>query len=110
MNLSPDFQTFEEAYVAKRPQLVWTLLAADLETPVSTMMKLATDTTNSFLLESVQGGSHRGRYSAIGLNPDLVWRCVGNKAEINRNALNAPNTFDFCTETGIESLRSLIIE
>ena len=110
MNLSPDFQTFEEAYVAKRPQLVWTLLAADLETPVSTMIKLATDTTNSFLLESVQGGSHRGRYSAIGLNPDLVWRCVGNKAEINRNALNAPNTFDLCAETGIESLRSLIIE
>ncbi|MDP7468159.1 MAG: anthranilate synthase component I [Alphaproteobacteria bacterium] len=110
MNPFPDFQTFEGIYAVNRPQLVWTLLAADLETPVSAMMKLATGSANSFLLESVEGGAHRGRYSAIGLNPDLVWRCVGVEAEINRNALNTPDVFEPCTETGIDSLRTLIAE
>ena len=110
MNPSPDFQSFEKTYAANRPQLVWTLLAADLETPVSAMMKLANGRANSFLLESVEGGSHRGRYSAIGLNPDLVWRCIGPKAEINRSAMNAADAFEPCAETGIESLRALIAE
>jgi anthranilate synthase component 1 len=110
MNSSPNFQTFEEIYTAGRPQLIWTLLAADLETPVSAMMKLANDKPNSFLLESVQGGVHHGRYSAIGLNPDLVWRCVGDKAEIYRCALNAPDAFNPCAEKGIDSLRALITE
>jgi anthranilate synthase component 1 len=42
---------------------------ADLETPVSAMLKLAGDQRNAFLLESVEGGAVRGRYSMIGLRP-----------------------------------------
>lgn len=45
----------------------------DLTTPVAAFLKLAKDRTNAFLLESVEGGSFRGRYSAIGLDPDVIW-------------------------------------
>ncbi len=34
----------------------------------------------------MQGGETRGRYSIIGLKPDLIWRCRDGKAEINRSA------------------------
>lgn len=61
-------------------------MVADLETPVSAMLKIADGKANSFLLESVEGGDTRGRYSIIGLKPDVIWRCMGDKAEINRNA------------------------
>ena len=52
--------------VGCRTQVVWTTLVADLETPVSAMMKLADGRANAFLLESVEGGAVRGRYSIIG--------------------------------------------
>jgi anthranilate synthase component 1 len=55
-------------------------MIADLETPVSAMIKLVGGAANSFLLESVEGGSIRGRYSFLGLKPDLIWRCHGNRA------------------------------
>ena len=87
-----DFESFAAGLSAGRAQLVTTRLVADLETPVSAYLKLATGADggaceNSFLLESVQGGEARGRYSIIGLKPDLVWRANGNVAQINREAL-----------------------
>ena len=86
MTTQPDYATFAETYDAGAAQVVWTSVIADLETPVSAMLKLADGRANSFLLESVSGGSIRGRYSFIGLKPDLIWRCRGNEVEINRNA------------------------
>ena len=68
------------------PQIVSTRLVADLETPVSAKLKLARNARYSFLLESVEGGAVRGRYSIIGLNPDLIWKVEGGKASINRKA------------------------
>ena len=56
-------------------QLLWTTLKSDLDTPVSTYLKLCNKKTNSFLLESVQDGTYRGRYSIIGFNPDIIWKC-----------------------------------
>ena len=78
---------------AGKPVLVWTSLVADLETPVSAMLKLADGRPNSFLFESVEGGAARGRYSIIGMKPDLIWRCVGGRAEINRQARFDPDAF-----------------
>jgi len=109
-----DTDTFAQRYGEGRAQLLHTRLVADLETPVSAYLKLATQddgTTqpNSFLLESVQGGEARGRYSIIGLKPDLIWRCQGDVAQINRNALNGGS---FVPETAkpLESLRALVRE
>jgi len=107
---APDLSIFEAIHREGGPQVVWTKLVADLETPVSAMLKLAGSQPNTFLLESVEGGSIRGRYSIIGLRPDLVWRCVDNRAEINRQARYEPATF-VAEETGaIESLKALVRE
>ncbi len=84
MEVHPPFAAFAAAYDSGRPQVLWTTLVADLDTPVSAMLKLAGNQPNSFLLESVEGGAIRGRYSFIGRDPDLIWRCRGNSAEIAR--------------------------
>ena len=82
MYTSPTFEEFLKKYNSGFSQVVATSLTADLETPVSAMMKLANDEPNSFLLESVEGGLHRGRYSIIGFRPDIIWQCNGNIAHI----------------------------
>jgi len=64
----------------------------------------------SFLLESVEGGAARGRYSIIGLDPDLVWRTIGPRAEINRSARTDPEAFLPCPEPPLMALRALIAE
>jgi anthranilate synthase component 1 len=102
---------FAPDYLANRPQLVWKRAVADLETPVSAMLKLGAGRPYSFLLESVEGGKNLGRYSVIGLAPDLVWRCKNGKAEINRDALNHPGgPFEPIAGSAIDSLRALIAE
>ncbi|MEN9288478.1 MAG: hypothetical protein RL317_101, partial [Pseudomonadota bacterium] len=50
-----------------KPALVWRSLIADTETPVSAFLKLHEEGRGDFLLESVEGGAVRGRYSLIGL-------------------------------------------
>jgi anthranilate synthase component 1 len=110
MNVEPAFESFAATYDAGKPQVVWTRLIADLETPVSALMKLADGRPNSFLLESVEGGRSRGRYSLIGLKPDLIWRCRGDKAEINRNARFQPDSFVPEQQGALASLRALIAE
>ncbi|HSS12376.1 MAG TPA: hypothetical protein VLL04_00685, partial [Rhizomicrobium sp.] len=77
--IEPAFDAFATGYEAGRAQLLYTRLVADMETPVSAYLKLGFDASgsardNGFLLESVQGGETRGRYSIIGLMPDLIWR------------------------------------
>ncbi|HBT42581.1 MAG TPA: anthranilate synthase component I, partial [Rhodospirillaceae bacterium] len=86
MKIEPAFDGFAAAYERGEPQVLWTSLVADVETPVSAFLKLARGKPYSFVLESVEGGAVRGRYSFIGLDPDLIWRCQGNTAEINRDA------------------------
>jgi anthranilate synthase component 1 len=83
---------------------------ADLETPVGAFLKLAHGQNNAFLLESIEGGQARGRYSVIGMAPDIVWRCRGGVAEINRVALSAPYAFVPDNRPPLESLRALIAE
>jgi anthranilate synthase component I len=109
MNISvtPGFAAFRAAYDSGRGALVWSRAVADLETPVSAYLKLAHGTPNSFLLESVEGGAVRGRYSIIGMRPDLIWRCHNGKAEINRNALSAPHAFVPEPGAALDSLRAV---
>ena len=86
MQIEPAPDAFAARYARGEPQVVWTTLVADLETPVSAFLKVAGGRANSFLFESVEGGAVRGRYSIIGLEPDLIWRADGARAEINRTA------------------------
>jgi anthranilate synthase component I len=110
MSISPDYDAFKARYDSGTPQVVSTKLVADLETPVSAYLKLADGRANSFLLESVEGGSVRGRYSIIGFKPDVVWRCVKGQAEINRRARTDAHAFDKLDGRPLETLRALIKE
>jgi len=110
MKAFPDFKAFEESYNNGKAQVIWTKQVADLETPVSAMMKLAQGEADSFLLESVEGGAKRGRYSFLGLKPDLTWRCFGEKAEINRKAGLDREAFEPCNLDSLNALRALISE
>lgn len=106
----PSRDAFAQGFDRGTPQLVWTRLVADLETPVSAMLKLSRDRPMSFLLESVEGGAVRGRYSMIGLEPDIIWRAFGNSAEINRNPAGAPGQFAKEKADTLASLRALLAE
>ena len=112
--IGPDFLPspgdFSRQWAAGKPQLVWTRLVADLETPVSAMLKLSSGRRLSFLLESVEGGAVRGRYSIIGLDPDIVWRAFGNRAEINRTPATAPDAFEPEVEPTLTALRTLLAQ
>jgi len=111
MLIEPTADVFAQRYDEGLAQVVWTTLVADLETPVSAFLKIASSgKPMSFLFESVEGGAVRGRYSIIGLAPDLIWRTNGAKAEINRNALQAAGQFSPCPHPPLESLRELIAE
>src|SRR5687767_7528500 len=110
MQTEPSASIFAERYARGEAQVVWTTLVADLETPVSAFLKIAGGRPMSFLLESVEGGAVRGRYSVIGLDPDLVWRANGTEAEVNRVARSKPDAFTRCNEPPIAALRALIAE
>src|ERR1700741_1490152 len=104
MQIQPSPDSFSTAYATGRPQVGWTTLVADLETPGSAMLKLAAGRPNSFLLESVEGGAVRGRYSILGVKPDLIWRCRKGKAEVNRRARFDVSAFEPATEDALASL------
>ncbi|MGE0255517.1 MAG: anthranilate synthase component I [Alphaproteobacteria bacterium] len=108
MNVQPATAEVARSLADGRATIVWTRLVADLETPVSAMLKLAAGKPYSFLLESVEGGAVRGRYSGIGFAPDLVWRCRDGRAEINRHALVDPHAFVASDLPPLESLARLI--
>jgi anthranilate synthase component 1 len=110
MQIEPTESAFAERYNRGQAQVVWTTLVADLETPVSVFLKLGGGKPLSFLLESVEGGAVRGRHSIIGIEPDLVWRTNGARAEINRNARAKPDAFVPCPEAPLSALRALIAE
>jgi anthranilate synthase component 1 len=108
MSIEPDYAAFERAYQAGSPQLVWTRVIDDLETPVSAYLKIGHGRPYAFLFESVEGGAWRGRYSIITLNPDLVWRCRGDKAEIAEGDDIAAGRFTPQPGGALDSLRDLV--
>jgi anthranilate synthase component 1 len=110
MQIEPSADAFATRYGRGEAQVVWTTLVADLETPVSAFLKIAGGRPMSFLFESVEGGAVRGRYSIIGLEPDVVWRAHGDKAEINRSARADADGFAPCPEPPLAALRALIAE
>ena len=110
MLITPPIEEFASRYRAGKPQLVSSTLVGDLETPVSAYLKLAGGGANAFLFESVEGGATRGRYSIIGLKPDLLWRVRDGEAEVNRQAETDPDAFFPCQERPLDALRALLAE
>ncbi len=110
MALTPSFDAFEKAWEAGRNQVVYTRLAADLDTPVSLMLKLAEAKKDSFMLESVTGGEVRGRYSIVGMKPDLIWECRGTTSRVNRQARFDPDAWEEMAADPLTALREVLAE
>src|SRR3546814_18471498 len=73
-----------DALAQGRGAAVWQRLIADIETPVSAALKLIEPGRGDWVLESVESGETRGRYSLLGLDPDLMFEVTGDAARINR--------------------------
>ncbi len=90
-----------------RNTLVWQRVVADTETPVGGALKLIEEGRGDFLLESVEGGEIRGRYSLLGLDPDLLFRATGASAQINRNWRQDRSAFEPLAGDSMAELRNL---
>ncbi|MBH43674.1 MAG: anthranilate synthase component I, partial [Rickettsiales bacterium] len=104
---SPNHKIFKKIYDSGKPQVLFTTLSADLYTPVSTLIKFKNH-KYTFLFESVEKGNNKGRYSFLGIEPDLIWECKNKKCLV-RNLKE--NTVDkIKNETPIESLRKFFLK
>ncbi len=105
-----DVQQAIDALAAGGPAFVWRRQVADTDTPVAAALKLIEPGRGDYLLESVEGGATRGRYSLIGLAPDLVFRARGDAAEINRNWSSDRDAFAPAGRPTLDALRALVGE
>jgi anthranilate synthase component I len=80
-------------------------LVADLLTPVSAFLKIAEDADYAFLLESVEGGEHVGRYSFLGKDPFLILR-----ARAGRTTVESGGSVSESDRPFVESLRRLMTD
>ncbi len=88
------------------PQIIKKEFIADIETPISSLIKISENEEYSFLLESVEGGDQRGRYSILGCDPDIIWEVNKNKAKVT--SLNQDLDLSFLSEDPIKSLKQLV--
>jgi anthranilate synthase component 1 len=80
-------------------------IVADLLTPVSAFLKIAEHTDYAFLLESVEGGEHVGRYSFLGKDPFLILRARAGRTSIERAGVTKESERPF-----IDTLRGLMAD
>jgi anthranilate synthase component 1 len=80
-------------------------IVADLLTPVSAFLKIAEHADYAFLLESVEGGEHVGRYSFLGKDPFLILRARDGRTTIERGAVTTESD-----EPLIDALRRLMAD
>ena len=99
-----------EALAGGRGAVVWQRLIADIETPVSAALKLIEPGRGDWVLESVESGETRGRYSLIGLDPDLMFEVRGDTARINRDWRRDREAFAPVDALALQALRDLVAE
>ena len=107
LTVFPSEDIFRKNFDRGLSQLVWATGPADLDTPVSALLRLKENNAPCFLLESVEKGEIRGRYSVIGMLPDVMWRCHGNRAEICYNDTMEEAHCVPCDGDALASLRKL---
>ncbi len=108
--MSAAFIAFEKGYNAGRGQAVHRARVSDIETPVAALLKTGFRQPGCFLLESVEGGATLGRYSFIGINPDLIWRADGAACSINDTPLQDSRAFTPCADDTLSTLRKLVAQ
>ena len=97
---------FIDDYNLGIPQIIQKELIADIETPISTFLKISKNEKYSFLLESVEGGDQRGRFSLLGCDPDIIWKIENN--EVFVESLNHELDLNFLSKEPIKSLKEII--
>lgn len=97
-----------KALAAGEHGIVWRKLVADIQTPVAAALKLMVPQRGDFLLESVEGGETRARYSLLGLDPDLVFRATGAECAINRDWKSDRTSFVPLASDSLAELRKLV--
>jgi anthranilate synthase component I len=110
MATQPDDNAASALLESGKPAIVWRRIVSDTDTPVSAALKLFKEGRGDFLLESVEGGAVRGRYSLIGLAPDLVFRAYGAQCAINRSWQRDPDEFIAADQDSLTVLRALVNE
>ena len=98
---------FTYKYNKKIPQIISTQYIADTDTPVSALIKISKNQKYSFLLESVEGGDQRGRYSLLGCEPDLIWKVKNGRVSISTNSQYLKDNTKIILNP-IESLRQIL--
>lgn len=109
-SIDNEFLLFEQGYNNGVAQILWRRVVADLDTPVGAYLKLSAGKKNSFLLESVQGGTAKGRFSMIGLEPDIILKVIRDKVEISRTAPHKSENFTPIDAKPLDALRDLVKE
>ena len=107
-NLAENRDEAAKALAEGKPAMLWRKLIADTETPVGAALKLFEPERGDFLLESVEGGEVRGRYSLIGLDPDLVFRATGKTCEVNAHWQVDREAFEPLEGDSLSELRSIV--
>ena len=102
------YESFKKKYGNKKSQIISYELIADLETPISALLKLSPRQEYSFLLESVEAGKQKGRYSLLGIDPDIIWECKNNKVFITKIENNNKIEKNIINLNPFESLRNLL--
>ncbi len=109
-SVSPTFADFQRLAGHGNVVPVYCTVVADLLSPVSAFLKLAPQTEGSprtrrysFLLESVEGGEHVGRYTFFGVDPFQVVSCRGDRITLeqgSRRAQESGNIFEYLRQVG----------
>jgi anthranilate synthase component 1 len=112
MKLNISFSSFKKNHKNKKDQLIFKVKDCKDYRKVENIFNFLLVKKNSFIFESVEKGTTRGRYTIIGLNPDKIWdinkntiteRFEGKKKIINEKPLNFLNNLIHKFNTKIPS-------
>ena len=85
MRINTSFKVFKNTHLKKKHQLLFTSKNCKNYSKVENLYKFLLAEKNSFIFESVEKGSIRGRYTIIGLNPDKIWNINNNSVTLNKD-------------------------
>ena len=80
MKININFKEFKKNHSKKKHQILFRTRSCKEYYKVENLFKFLLAEKNSFIFESVEKGTIRGRYTIIGLNPDKMW-------DINKNTI-----------------------
>ena len=122
MKLNIAFSFFKKNHKSKKNQLIYSVKKCKNYKQVENIFNFLLVEKNSFIFESVEKGTIRGRYTIIGLNPDKIWNInkntitesfEGKKKTINEKPLNFLNNlihkFNTKVPSGIPKMASMLV-